>query len=224
MNYTFAHLTPADVDTMKDLLRVFGDAFEDVEHYQGAVPSDAYLQSLLAMPHFIVLVARHGDEVVGGLAAYELAKFERERREIYIYDLAVARRIAGRASPGRLIGELKGIARTRRAYVIYVQADRGDDPAIALYESCGTREDVHHFDISGERLRLCRHALFAALLILGSPHADLIAAATRRPAHQGHDRRRRRPRQARAAARAPHQREPVDCRAAAGGHVAGRHR
>lgn len=147
MDYTFAHLTPADVDTLKDLLRVFGDAFEDVEHYQGAVPSDDYLQSLLAMPHFIVLVARHGDEVVGGLAAYELAKFERERREIYIYDLAVALEHRRKGVARALIGELKGIAKTRRAYVIYVQADRGDDPAIALYESCGSREDVHHFDI-----------------------------------------------------------------------------
>jgi len=32
--------------------------------------------------------------------------------------------------------------------VIFVQADRGDAAAIALYESLGTREDVHHFDIT----------------------------------------------------------------------------
>jgi len=46
------------------------------------------------MPHFIVIVARTGplsNEVVGGLAAYELQKFERDRREIHIYDLAVAK-------------------------------------------------------------------------------------------------------------------------------------
>ena len=42
---------------------------------------------------------------------------------------------------------LKAIARTRGAYVIYVQADRGDDAAIALYEKLGVREDVLHFDI-----------------------------------------------------------------------------
>ena len=30
--------------------------------------------------------------------------------------------------------------------MIYVQADRGDMPAIRLYESLGTKEDVHHFD------------------------------------------------------------------------------
>ena len=39
------------------------------------------------------------------------------------------------------------IARARGAWVMYVQADRGDQPAIRLYESLGTREDVHHFDI-----------------------------------------------------------------------------
>jgi aminoglycoside 3-N-acetyltransferase I len=30
---------------------------------------------------------------------------------------------------------------------MFVQADTTDPPAIALYESLGTREDVHHFDI-----------------------------------------------------------------------------
>ncbi len=131
---------------MKNLLRVLGEAFEDVETYQGAVPPDDYLQSLLAMPHFIVVVARHGDEVIGGLAAYELQKFERNRREIYIYDLAVATEHRRKGVATALIGELKRLARDRQAYVIFVQADRGDGPAIALYEELGTREDVHHFD------------------------------------------------------------------------------
>ena len=31
--------------------------------------------------------------------------------------------------------------------MVYVQADYGDDPAIALYTKLGTREDVMHFDI-----------------------------------------------------------------------------
>ena len=93
MDYTFEQLTTSHIGLLKDLLRVFGEAFEDVETYQGAVPSDDYLRSLLATPHFIVVVARReplSGEVVGGLAAYELLKFERDRREIYIYDLAVA--------------------------------------------------------------------------------------------------------------------------------------
>jgi aminoglycoside 3-N-acetyltransferase I len=142
----FRQLTAADIGLLKDLLRVFGDAFEDVETYQGAVPSDDYLASLLAMPHFIAIVALRDGDVAGGLAAYELQKFERARREIYIYDLAVAQAHRRQGLARGLILELVRIARTRGAYVIYVQADRGDAPAIALYESLGKREDVHHFD------------------------------------------------------------------------------
>jgi aminoglycoside 3-N-acetyltransferase I len=147
MAYTFIQLTRSDTELLKALLGVFGDAF-DVETYQGAVPDDEYLQSLLATPQFIVVIARRGDEVIGGLAAYELRKFERDRREIYIYDLAVAKEHRRKGVGTGLIRELKIIARKRRAYVIFVQADREDAPAIALYERLGTREDVLHFDFN----------------------------------------------------------------------------
>jgi aminoglycoside 3-N-acetyltransferase I len=33
---------------------------------------------------------------------------------------------------------------------MFVQADLGDDPAIALYTKLGSREDVLHFDIAIE--------------------------------------------------------------------------
>jgi aminoglycoside 3-N-acetyltransferase I len=146
MGYTFEQLTTSDIHLLKDLLRVFGEAFEDVETYQGAVPEDDYLRSLLAMRHFIVVVAQSGGEVVGGLAAYELQKFERDRREVYIYDLAVAKEDRRRGVATGLIAELKRVAAKRGVYVIYVQADKDDAPAIALYQGLGTREDVHHFD------------------------------------------------------------------------------
>lgn len=143
----FRQLTSDDVGVFKDLLRVFSDAFEDRDTYQGAVPDDGYLRSLLETSHFIVVAALVGGEVVGGLAGYELQKFERDRREIYIYDLAVSTAQRRQGIARGLILELKRLAKQRGAYVIYVQADRGDDPAIALYESLGTREDVYHFDI-----------------------------------------------------------------------------
>ena len=148
MNYTYQQLTSADVPVLKQLLEVFGEAFQDLATYQDAVPSDAYLRALLARPHFIVLVALDGPRVVGGLAAYELEKFERDRREIYIYDLAVAEPHRRRGIATALITTLKRVARDRGAYVIYVQADKGDDPAIRLYEGLGTKEDVFHFDIN----------------------------------------------------------------------------
>lgn len=148
MAYAYSQLTPNDVPLMQRLLAMFGEAFEDVPTYQDAVPDDDYLAALLAKPHFIALAATSGDLVVGGLAAYILDKFERDRREIYIYDLAVAQAHRRRGIATTLIKRLIDIASERQAYVIFVQADRGDEPAIKLYESMGTREDVHHFDIA----------------------------------------------------------------------------
>jgi len=147
MTYAYQILGKGDVELLKRLLKVFGEAFSDIETYQGAVPSDQYLQSLLSDPHFIVVVALSEGEVVGGLAAYELKKFEQERSEIYIYDLAVAESHRRKGVATELIKQLKTVGRDRGAYVIYVQADSPDAPAIALYNSLGTKEAVYHFDI-----------------------------------------------------------------------------
>jgi aminoglycoside 3-N-acetyltransferase I len=129
-------------------MTVFADAFEDPHAYREAPPSDAYLERLLAKPTVIALTAQVEDAVVGGLVAYVLEKFERERSEIYIYDLAVAGSHRRQGIARDLILLLKRIAREHGAFVIYVQADLVDGPAIELYTSLGTREDVLHFDIT----------------------------------------------------------------------------
>jgi len=137
----------ADLTSLRELLSVFAEAFEDAKSYLSAQPSDEYLASLLAREDFVPLVAIADSKVVGGLVAYVLRKFEQERSEIYIYDLAVDEKYRRQRIATGLINELREIAREKGAWVIYVQADHGDDPAIKLYESLGTREDVLHFDI-----------------------------------------------------------------------------
>ncbi len=132
---------------LRQLNNLFADAFDDLATYRNAPPSDDYLDRVLAKDDVIVLVALDDDEVVGGLVAYELSKLEREWSEIYIYDLAVAEPHRRRGIATRLIEDLGDIARERGAWVIYVQADYGDDPAIQLYTKLGVREDVMHFDI-----------------------------------------------------------------------------
>lgn len=132
---------------MRQLLEVFGHAFGDVQTYVTAQPSSSYLQRLLGSSSFLAFAAMADGRLVGGLAAYELMKFEQERREIYIYDLAVAETHRRQGVATALISALKREAAERDAYVIYVQADRDDAPAIALYTKLGTRENVLHFDI-----------------------------------------------------------------------------
>ncbi|MER2268118.1 AAC(3)-I family aminoglycoside N-acetyltransferase [Methylobacterium oxalidis] len=144
---TVRRLTAADVPLLRALNALFGEAFAEPDTYGGAPPDDAYLAGLLAREHVVVLAALAGEAVVGGLVAYEFDKVERARREVYIYDLAVRADRRRRGIATALIEHLRAIAAGRGAWVIFVQADHGDDPAIALYEGLGTREEVLHFDI-----------------------------------------------------------------------------
>ncbi|SHG12582.1 aminoglycoside 3-N-acetyltransferase I [Microbulbifer donghaiensis] len=150
MSLVIHHLKPDDVSLMEALSSVFGEAFGDADTYTGNRPSADYLRRLLGGDSFIALAALKNGSVVGGIAAYELRKFEQERSEVYIYDLAVSAAHRREGIATRLIEELKRVAAERGAYVVFVQADTGieDEPAIALYTKLGTREDVLHFDIA----------------------------------------------------------------------------
>jgi aminoglycoside 3-N-acetyltransferase I len=148
--FTTRRLRRGDAALLEKLNQLFADAFDDPDSYAGARPARSYLERLLRKASIIALVAQAEDEIIGGLVAYELDKFEQARREIYIYDLAVAATQRRQGVATALVERLKSIARRRGAWVIYVQADYGDDPAIALYEKLGVREDVMHFDISPE--------------------------------------------------------------------------
>lgn len=148
MSLNVRQLTADDVGLMPALLQTFGDAFNEADTYGGNQPDAPYLQRLLSGDSFIAVAALDNGVIVGGIAAYELKKCEQQRSEIYIYDLAVAEAHRRRGIATALINELKDIAAAREAYVIFVQADIGDDPAIALYTKLGVREDVLHFDIA----------------------------------------------------------------------------
>src|SRR5687768_5681277 len=104
---------------MKALLATFAEAFDEVETYGRNRPSAGYLQELLGSDYFIALAALKNDQVVGGIAAYELRKFEQERSEIYIYDLAVAPAHRRQGIATALIQELKKLGAARGAYVIF---------------------------------------------------------------------------------------------------------
>ncbi|MEM8795269.1 MAG: AAC(3)-I family aminoglycoside N-acetyltransferase [Pseudomonadota bacterium] len=140
-------LAEGDVPTFRKLNRLFADCFEDRETYVNSAPPDAYLADLLQNETIIPIVALVGNKVVGGLVAYELEKFEQARREIYIYDLAVDARFRRQGIATCMIDQVRTIASERQAWVIYVQADYVDEPAVALYTKLGRREDVLHFDI-----------------------------------------------------------------------------
>ena len=146
--FRIQRISPADISLMESLLDTFGEAFDEQETYCSNRPTTNYLEQLLSSDYFIALAALKGKQVIGGIAAYELKKFEQARSEIYIYDLAVALPERRKGVATALISGLEAIAKQRGAYVVFVQADVGDDPAISLYSKLGMREEVLHFDIA----------------------------------------------------------------------------
>jgi aminoglycoside 3-N-acetyltransferase I len=144
----FKHLTASDLQLFRELNVVFAHAFEDQQTHLSKPPSDEYLKKLLGKDHFIALAAIQNNRVVGGIVAYLLEKYEQERAEAYIYDLAVAEESRRQGIARGMIEALKPIAKKKGARVIFVQADKVDAPAVALYESMGIKEEPFHFDIS----------------------------------------------------------------------------
>ena len=129
------------------MLNLFAREFEDTTAYSTRQPDDLYLARLLGSDTFIAIAAREGEQVVGGLTGYVLPKFEQPRTEFYIYDLAVASTHRRQGIATAMIQELRRLAAARGIYIIFVQADYGDEPAVAFYTKLGKREDVMHFDI-----------------------------------------------------------------------------
>jgi aminoglycoside 3-N-acetyltransferase I len=141
-------LDAGDVAPLRDMLCMFGRAFGEPAAYAERQPDDPYLRNLLASSTFVAVAAVAGSKVIGGIAAYVLHKFEQARSELYIYDLAVEVLSRRQGVATAMIRELQNLAAARGIYCIFVQADHGDEPAIALYTKLGVREDVLHFDIA----------------------------------------------------------------------------
>ena len=140
-------LTINDSELYFAMLDLFGQVFEDQETYCASQPDSSYVEEFLTNTNNVALVAKSDEKVVGALVAYELPKFEQARSEFYIYDLAVDSNYRHQGIATSLINETRRIAKQRGGWVVMIQADYGDDPAIALYSKLGKREEVLHFDI-----------------------------------------------------------------------------
>lgn len=144
-------LGTGDLKSMRALNELFGRVFDERETYVAKPPDEAWLERWLGRSDHIALVAEVDGQPVGGLVAYELAKFEQARSEIYIYDLAIDEAWRRRGLATALIERVQVTAAQVGAWVVYVQADYVDAPAVALYEKLGVREEVLHFDIAPKR-------------------------------------------------------------------------
>jgi aminoglycoside 3-N-acetyltransferase I len=115
--------------------------------YQQSAPDVAYPGELLAKAHFITVTAKAPvQDVVDGLSACVLDKFEQDRRQTCIWDLAVREAHRRRdIATGRMTA-LQRIAADLDVDVIFAQADPVDAPAIALCQKLGSKVTAHRLD------------------------------------------------------------------------------
>lgn len=147
--HTIRRLSAADTAAFQQLNELFGDVFDDASNYHFHQPSEDYLHQFLSDQNHIVLVAEDANAIVGGLVAYCLPKFEQERKEVFVYDIAVATTHQRHGVGKGLMDEIQSVAKAMGAYVVFVQADEGD-AAVAFYEALQPTENLktRNFDFN----------------------------------------------------------------------------
>jgi aminoglycoside 3-N-acetyltransferase I len=128
-------LRPGDEVLAHRLFTLMDEVFE----HDGAGLSDGYVAELLARRDFWAVAAIVQEEVVGGLTAHELPMTRDERRELFLYDLAVLPTFQRRGVASRLVRAVVAEAATAGIGVVFVPADDEDTHALAFYESLGGR-------------------------------------------------------------------------------------
>ena len=144
MNIEIRCLSGEDIEVFMKLVSVFEKVF-DMQSFM--MPPKTHLQTILLKPEFIVFVAKHNDEVIGGLTAYVLHQYYSEKPVAYLYDLAVKPAFQRQGVGKELVAALNAHCRERGFQEVFVQADKADDYAIDFYRKTGTtaEEEVVHF-------------------------------------------------------------------------------
>jgi aminoglycoside 3-N-acetyltransferase I len=135
-----------DIEMVKQLLLLFEKVFEMKDFTSVNEP---YLTKLLQKPDFIIYVAVHKNETIGGLTAYQLPGYYSEQSEIFIYDIAIQKEFQRKGIGKKLFLAIKEYGKQTGAKELFVAANEEDEHALDFYRSLGGKaEKVFHFTYS----------------------------------------------------------------------------
>jgi aminoglycoside 3-N-acetyltransferase I len=145
MTTQIKRLSAGDVNLMNELILVFEDVFETPPPIERS--TDAYLKNLLAKEDFVVFVALHDGQVVGGVTAYTLPQYAQMWRYGYVFDLAVKTAFQRRGIGKMLMLSLNDYCKSIGIEEVFVQAHAEDVHAVKFYRALdGVPEKVVHFN------------------------------------------------------------------------------
>ena len=139
MEYHLKKLTTTDRDLLRQLLECW---YHDEPERLAHLPSTHYLRDLLNRPDLHLYVALLADQVVGGLSAHELPLLEREKREMFLYEMEVHPEHRRRGLGRRLIEALQQTCSERNIEVIYLGTELDNEAAQQLYCSTGGQREL----------------------------------------------------------------------------------
>lgn len=135
-------LTSKDISAFKTLLLLFNYTFEEERDLSAA----EHLSALLNNRQFVVLAACSGEEILGGLTAYELPMYYGNKTEIFLYDMAIHPDHQRKGIGKQLLEFLKEYCAKNKISTFFVLAHEEDVHALEFYRATGgQREQVANF-------------------------------------------------------------------------------
>jgi aminoglycoside 3-N-acetyltransferase I len=144
--FEMKRLRSGDAKLLQKLNLTFQEVFETpvVE-----APSPSYLEKCLEQNSFLAYVILQGDQVIGGLTAYELPMYSAEHSEIFLYDIAVRKDFQRKGLGKKLLEFLNLYCKTNNIKLMFVEAHEEDEHALEFYHSTGGKaERVMHFNFN----------------------------------------------------------------------------
>lgn len=147
MNVEIQKLTKRDTDSFSELIKVFKETFE-WENF--SLPTNIHLQRLLKKKSFLVFTAKLDQNIIGGLTAHVLERYDLERPSAYIYDIAVLSKYQRKGIGKLLIETLNKYCEKKGFSEVFVQAETDDQQAVNFYRKTPNTSELQatHFTYS----------------------------------------------------------------------------
>lgn len=147
MNVEIQKLTKKDTDGFSELIKVFKETFE-LENFSSA--TNIHLQRLLKKKSFLVFIAKLDQNIIGGLTAHVLERYDLEMPSAYIYDIAVLSKYQRKGIGKLLIEKLNNYCEKKGFSEVFVQAETDDQQAVNFYRTISNMNELQatHFTYS----------------------------------------------------------------------------
>ena len=137
-NALIKKLDEKDVQIFQKIIELFVHVFE-TDKYEA--PGKAHLEKLLQDSKFIVFVVMYGNEIAGGLTAYELVNYYSEGSEIFIYDIAIKPEFQRQGLGKKLILTVNEYCSENGIGEFFVEAHEEDSDAVDFYNTTGGKSE-----------------------------------------------------------------------------------